>query len=274
MELIRLHGLPIEAICGGACACATCHVHVAPEWAERLHPARDDEEAMLDTLPVTEPDLAAQLPADLGQASGRPGSHPGGEREAMKYFPLFADLDGAGVLVAGGGEQAAQKVRLLRKTNARITVVAETVTDELRGLAQQGAITIVPRAFRRRRSRWPAPRLCRHRRPRPRCGRLAGGAGARHSGQRGRRAGAVHLHHAGHRRPRSGDGRHRHGRRRAGAGARNQDQAGELAAGQSRRARRPRASAAFRCRRQHSRWPRAPPPLGAACCRDRSAAPS
>ena len=34
----------------------------------------------------------------------------------MKYFPLFADLDKAHVLVVGGGEQAAQKVRLLRKT--------------------------------------------------------------------------------------------------------------------------------------------------------------
>ncbi len=65
----------------------------------------------------------------------------------MRYFPLFADLDAAGVLVAGGGEQAAQKVRLLRKTSARITVVAETVTDELRDLAQQNAIAIVPRAF-------------------------------------------------------------------------------------------------------------------------------
>jgi uroporphyrin-III C-methyltransferase / precorrin-2 dehydrogenase / sirohydrochlorin ferrochelatase len=65
----------------------------------------------------------------------------------MKYFPLFADLDAAGVVVAGGGEQAAQKVRLLRKTNARITVVAAAVTDELRGLAQQDAITIVQRTF-------------------------------------------------------------------------------------------------------------------------------
>jgi len=65
----------------------------------------------------------------------------------VRYFPIFADLDAAGVLVAGGGEQAAQKVRLLRKTNARITVVAAAVTDELQGLAQQDAITIVPRAF-------------------------------------------------------------------------------------------------------------------------------
>ena len=63
MELIREHGLPIDAVCGGACACASCHVHVAPDWAERLHAPRDDEEAMLDTLPVVEPTsrLSCQL---------------------------------------------------------------------------------------------------------------------------------------------------------------------------------------------------------------------
>ena len=52
MELIRDHGLPVDALCGGACACATCHVHVAPDWAGRLHRPRDDEEAMLDSLPT------------------------------------------------------------------------------------------------------------------------------------------------------------------------------------------------------------------------------
>ncbi|VAW12839.1 Ferredoxin, 2Fe-2S [hydrothermal vent metagenome] len=50
MEIIRDAGLPIGAECGGACACATCHVHVAPEWAGRLHGARDDEEDRLDTV--------------------------------------------------------------------------------------------------------------------------------------------------------------------------------------------------------------------------------
>ena len=65
----------------------------------------------------------------------------------MKYFPIFADLDKAHVLVVGGGEQAAQKVRLLRKTKARITIVAETVNEELRGLEEENAIWIVLRVF-------------------------------------------------------------------------------------------------------------------------------
>lgn len=38
----------ILAECGGACSCATCHVHVDPDWVSRL-PAMDDmEREMLD----------------------------------------------------------------------------------------------------------------------------------------------------------------------------------------------------------------------------------
>ena len=41
MEGARDNGVPgIEADCGGACACSTCHVYVAPEWVDRL-PAKD-----------------------------------------------------------------------------------------------------------------------------------------------------------------------------------------------------------------------------------------
>jgi uroporphyrin-III C-methyltransferase / precorrin-2 dehydrogenase / sirohydrochlorin ferrochelatase len=63
----------------------------------------------------------------------------------MRYFPLFADLDQAEVLVAGGGEAAAQKVRLLRKTSARITVMAASLNGELAALAGAGAVRHVPR---------------------------------------------------------------------------------------------------------------------------------
>ena len=48
-EGARDNGIPgIEADCGGACACSTCHVYVHPDWVEKL-PAKDDmEEDMLD----------------------------------------------------------------------------------------------------------------------------------------------------------------------------------------------------------------------------------
>ena len=49
MEVIRDWGLPIKAECGGACACATCHVYVAPEWLDKLYPATDEEQDMLDS---------------------------------------------------------------------------------------------------------------------------------------------------------------------------------------------------------------------------------
>jgi 2Fe-2S ferredoxin len=38
----------IDADCGGACACATCHVYVDPAWREKLPPKQDMEETMLD----------------------------------------------------------------------------------------------------------------------------------------------------------------------------------------------------------------------------------
>ena len=49
MEGARDNGVPgIEADCGGACACSTCHVYVSADWVEKL-PERDEmEEDMLD----------------------------------------------------------------------------------------------------------------------------------------------------------------------------------------------------------------------------------
>jgi 2Fe-2S ferredoxin len=49
METALRNSVPgIEAECGGACACATCHVYVAPEWTEIVGKASQMEEDMLD----------------------------------------------------------------------------------------------------------------------------------------------------------------------------------------------------------------------------------
>ncbi|ALI56439.1 2Fe-2S iron-sulfur cluster-binding protein [Celeribacter marinus] len=49
MEGARDNGVPgIDADCGGACACSTCHVYVSPEWVEKLTPKDAMEEDMLD----------------------------------------------------------------------------------------------------------------------------------------------------------------------------------------------------------------------------------
>lgn len=51
MEIIKDYGLPIKAECGGACACATCHVYVDEAWIDKLYPMHDEEQDLLDTAP-------------------------------------------------------------------------------------------------------------------------------------------------------------------------------------------------------------------------------
>ena len=49
METALRNSVPgIEAECGGACACATCHVYVADEWTEKVGKPSQMEEDMLD----------------------------------------------------------------------------------------------------------------------------------------------------------------------------------------------------------------------------------
>jgi ferredoxin, 2Fe-2S len=45
---IRNYVPGIDAECGGACACATCHVYVADEWVESVGKPAVMEEDMLD----------------------------------------------------------------------------------------------------------------------------------------------------------------------------------------------------------------------------------
>lgn len=50
MEVIRESGIDeLLAICGGCCSCATCHVHVDPEFAAKLPAMSMDEDDLLDS---------------------------------------------------------------------------------------------------------------------------------------------------------------------------------------------------------------------------------
>ncbi len=49
MEAAKKHLIAgIEAECGGACSCATCHVYVDEAWREKVGPPSEMEEDMLD----------------------------------------------------------------------------------------------------------------------------------------------------------------------------------------------------------------------------------
>jgi 2Fe-2S ferredoxin len=51
MENIRSLPHSVEAICGGLCACATCHVLIDPAWVSRLPPRSYEEQLMLRDVP-------------------------------------------------------------------------------------------------------------------------------------------------------------------------------------------------------------------------------
>jgi 2Fe-2S ferredoxin len=48
MEILRDAGFDIAAECGGACACATCHVWVDEKWLPKLTAPTHEELEMLD----------------------------------------------------------------------------------------------------------------------------------------------------------------------------------------------------------------------------------
>ena len=49
METAIKNGVPgIEAECGGACACSTCHVYIDEAWREKVGEPTPMEEDMLD----------------------------------------------------------------------------------------------------------------------------------------------------------------------------------------------------------------------------------
>ncbi len=65
MENLRDGGIDdILALCGGNCSCATCHVHVARGWLDKLPPMSADEDDLLDSSDARQDNsrLSCQIP--------------------------------------------------------------------------------------------------------------------------------------------------------------------------------------------------------------------
>ncbi|MEM8536876.1 MAG: NAD(P)-dependent oxidoreductase [Pseudomonadota bacterium] len=59
----------------------------------------------------------------------------------MHAFPMFIKTTDRRVIIVGGGEQAAQKARLMLKTDAQIMLAAPDIDDELQGIVSSGRAT-------------------------------------------------------------------------------------------------------------------------------------
>jgi 2Fe-2S ferredoxin len=78
MEVIRDAGIDeLLALCGGCCSCATCHVHVDPDFLGKLPAMSEDENDLLDS-----------------------SDHRNETSRLSCQVPLSADLDGLRVTIA------------------------------------------------------------------------------------------------------------------------------------------------------------------------------
>ena len=48
LDAAHENDIPLEGACEASLACSTCHVIVDPEWFDKLEPASDEEEDILD----------------------------------------------------------------------------------------------------------------------------------------------------------------------------------------------------------------------------------
>ena len=65
----------------------------------------------------------------------------------MRHLPIFLNLDGRRVIVSGAGACAVAKLRLLLKTDARITVFGEQPDAQVLTWAAAGQLIHIPRAL-------------------------------------------------------------------------------------------------------------------------------
>ena len=65
----------------------------------------------------------------------------------MGYYPIFVEMQGRAVLLVGGGRVALEKIGKLVVAEARVTVIAPTLINEVRAFVERGQAVWKPRPF-------------------------------------------------------------------------------------------------------------------------------
>ena len=68
MEVLREFDWGVEAICGGMCSCATCHVYVSEGWQDKFDAADVDESELVDFLDFKKDSSRLSCQLELGDA--------------------------------------------------------------------------------------------------------------------------------------------------------------------------------------------------------------
>ncbi len=58
------------------------------------------------------------------------------------YYPIFLDLEGRQVVIAGGGSVSARKVEAMIRSGAQVTVIAPVSNDEIERWAREGRVIL------------------------------------------------------------------------------------------------------------------------------------
>lgn len=67
MEVLRDLDYGVEALCGGMCSCATCHVYVDAGWFTDLPELEPDEDDLLDSLEARRGNSRLSCQIELGE---------------------------------------------------------------------------------------------------------------------------------------------------------------------------------------------------------------
>jgi len=65
----------------------------------------------------------------------------------MALFPMFVDIKDQDCLVIGGGEVALRKIEQLVKFSPKLSVIAPSIHEEIRSIAEEYSITLIERAY-------------------------------------------------------------------------------------------------------------------------------